>query len=475
MKKIISIPAFTFFLLPFLSMGQPVFELAIIYDAYNYSNAISKSNDGNYFIATSGHNLSGLNVGSLKKISSTGATQWEKDYFSYFTAIGQDMFQTQNGDIFFLSEESRLHMMDVVVRRYHEQGSLAWEKVFRYGEDSAAYFSRAFSIAPTDDDGAIFTGVKQSGSTMSQLAAYKISATGDSVWSKLYVDSLNASGYHIKRTPDGNYLIASGADWNNQNNAQACFVLKINDAGDILWLKAINNSWSFKGNSIAFTDEGNYLIFCTRYFSNTEFYPQIVAYSPSGDSLWSHIYTDLPATYSNSAAVRSDGSLVLLCNDSASIRIIYSGQQGNILWQKHYAQNYEVQNGNGLVMVTDKLFAFTGTVYNQGEFGDYQHAYIVADTIPDSPDFISENFISLPTFIYPNPATHSATLGFENSANVTFDLQVFDITGSVVMEQSAITSNRITLNTQHLAAGIYHYRLISEKEKKQSFGKFVVK
>ncbi|MGE0635597.1 MAG: T9SS type A sorting domain-containing protein [Bacteroidia bacterium] len=75
--------------------------------------------------------------------------------------------------------------------------------------------------------------------------------------------------------------------------------------------------------------------------------------------------------------------------------------------------------------------------------------------------------------LYPNPATHSATLEFENPTNTTFGLQIFDITGRVVMEQGNITNNRIQLNTQHLPAGIYHYQLISEKEKKQSFGRFV--
>lgn len=86
---------------------------------------------------------------------------------------------------------------------------------------------------------------------------------------------------------------------------------------------------------------------------------------------------------------------------------------------------------------------------------------------------VSENeFIK--TTLYPNPANNSATLEFENPTNTSFNFQIFDITGRVVMEQSAITTNRITLNTQHLPAGIYHYRLLAEEKKKQSFGKFVV-
>lgn len=76
--------------------------------------------------------------------------------------------------------------------------------------------------------------------------------------------------------------------------------------------------------------------------------------------------------------------------------------------------------------------------------------------------------------LYPNPATHSATLEFENPTNTAFNLQFFDITGRVIMEQSAITTDRITLNTQHLPAGIYHYRLMAAEEKLQSFGKLII-
>lgn len=75
--------------------------------------------------------------------------------------------------------------------------------------------------------------------------------------------------------------------------------------------------------------------------------------------------------------------------------------------------------------------------------------------------------------LYPNPALNSATIDFENPTNANFSLQVYDITGRTVIEQN-IKTNRTQLNTQNLPPGIYQYRLISEKERRQSFGKFVV-
>ena len=87
---------------------------------------------------------------------------------------------------------------------------------------------------------------------------------------------------------------------------------------------------------------------------------------------------------------------------------------------------------------------------------------------------IEESFLeTFSSTLYPNPAHNSATIDFENPTNANFNLQVFDITGRAVIEQN-IKTNRAQLNTQHLPPGIYQYRLLSEKERRQSFGKFVV-
>ncbi len=87
---------------------------------------------------------------------------------------------------------------------------------------------------------------------------------------------------------------------------------------------------------------------------------------------------------------------------------------------------------------------------------------------------ISENnLIHFSSSIFPNPTNNITIIEFENPTNSNFNLQVFDITGRAVIEQN-IRTNRTQLNTQNLPPGIYQYRLLSEKERKQSFGKFVV-
>jgi hypothetical protein len=81
---------------------------------------------------------------------------------------------------------------------------------------------------------------------------------------------------------------------------------------------------------------------------------------------------------------------------------------------------------------------------------------------------------NLSSTLYPNPAINTAIIDFENNSNASYQLQVVDFTGRIVMEQAVIRANRIELNIENLARGMYQYRLVAEKEKRRSVGRFVV-
>jgi hypothetical protein len=91
-----------------------------------------------------------------------------------------------------------------------------------------------------------------------------------------------------------------------------------------------------------------------------------------------------------------------------------------------------------------------------------------------APSGISENSITSFSKAYPNPASGFVTIEFENTANAAFSLQIMNLTGRVVEEQTNITTGRVSIKVQSLASGIYHYRLLSESMKQRSFDKLIV-
>ncbi len=74
---------------------------------------------------------------------------------------------------------------------------------------------------------------------------------------------------------------------------------------------------------------------------------------------------------------------------------------------------------------------------------------------------------------YPNPATGFALLELDKDV-ISATLRVYDITGRVVHILEEISGNRIKLNTENFAAGLYHITLHDEQQLLTT-GKIVVK
>ncbi len=165
-----------------------------------------------------------------------------------------------------------------------------------------------------------------------------------------------------------------------------------------------------------------------------------------------------------------------ICNTVQAIDSILIGNSFRriIIIQEQETQRWIEGIGNVFGLFDNEV---TGSIYNSLLCFQQNSSLLYFSLGPgchcDDGIGISENNFMLHSTLFPNPAHNSASIEFENPTNSNFNLQVFDITGRAVIEQN-IKTNRTQLNTQNLQPGIYQYRLLSEKERKQSFGKFVV-
>lgn len=75
--------------------------------------------------------------------------------------------------------------------------------------------------------------------------------------------------------------------------------------------------------------------------------------------------------------------------------------------------------------------------------------------------------------VLPNPVTNDAVLQFNNPANETFTLKVFDVHGKLVAEQ-VLTGKSATVPAKLLQSGVYIYHLKNEQGTRNHTGKFVV-
>jgi hypothetical protein len=65
--------------------------------------------------------------------------------------------------------------------------------------------------------------------------------------------------------------------------------------------------------------------------------------------------------------------------------------------------------------------------------------------------------------VVPNPMSSSALLQFENPDGLVHELQINDVTGKLVYQQSGITTGQVELEKGKLKSGMYFYALFREK------------
>jgi hypothetical protein len=75
---------------------------------------------------------------------------------------------------------------------------------------------------------------------------------------------------------------------------------------------------------------------------------------------------------------------------------------------------------------------------------------------------------------YPNPASNSLLIEFDNPESKTFHLTIYDSLGRQVLLQEELSANQVEINIQQYRSGIYYYKLLNEEEKEGSWGKFIV-
>lgn len=75
---------------------------------------------------------------------------------------------------------------------------------------------------------------------------------------------------------------------------------------------------------------------------------------------------------------------------------------------------------------------------------------------------------------YPNPASITITIEFDNPEYKFYYLNIYDNLGRIVHSTDEINSNQINVDVDQYGPGIYYYKLLSEAERVESWGKFIV-
>ena len=160
-----------------------------------------------------------------------GDTLWSRAYGGAGMDYGYDVCDAYGGGYVIVgyTTSSGAGDEDVYAVRIDAAGDTLWTRTYGGTDPDEGY-----SICPTSDGNYVISGRTDSyGSGFNDLYLIKIDPAGDTVWTRVYGDSLYEWGQSVCETGDGHIGIC-GAKWGVTNNLDI-YVLKVSQAGSLVW------------------------------------------------------------------------------------------------------------------------------------------------------------------------------------------------------------------------------------------------
>ncbi|RLD17017.1 hypothetical protein DRI50_00415 [candidate division KSB1 bacterium] len=406
---------------------------------------------------------------------------------------------------------------DGYLLKIDNSGNLLWQHNIDLGKDE--FFRHG---ALTADGGILITGFTRTDeNSPSDLLLVKVDSNGKLQWHKKYGGDKKDSGYDIKPTPDGNFVI-SGITSSFGAGGEDVWILKVNDNGDTVWTTTVGGAVNEAGRGCAVDASGNIFVSANTMLFAPDMY--MIKLNPDGSSAWLESFASSGWTEGYDVCL-SDGNAVFAGYGywgNHDMLMLEMSASGDTLLMEHaglggddYAFAITPTSDKGFVMVgrsTSLGGGNKGTMLKVNAAGQFQwqsawggdkddmlwdvietsdHCYLAvgftnsfgqgkADVLVVKADTsgnttgIENTQQTLPADFwlaqnYPNPFNPTTTISYQinGSSKQQVRLAVYDITGKLVAELvNAIQSPgkyQVRFNGQNLPSGVYVYRLTAGK------------
>ncbi|MBK7035668.1 MAG: T9SS type A sorting domain-containing protein [Bacteroidetes bacterium] len=331
--------------------------------------------------------------------------EWQKCYGGTFEDYARDCQNTTDGGFVFVGT-STFANGDVTVNHGYDDywiiktsstGIIQWQVSVGGSEID---FPR--SIEQTSDDGYIICGFSKSndydvsghhgGSFYSDFWVVKLNSTGTLIWQKSLGGTDHDSGYSVKETSDGGYIVAGEARSNDGDVSGHhgflgdYWIAKLDASGNITWQKCYGGTDGDVATDILETSDGGFIIAGYAFSNdfdvvgnhgNSDFW--IIKLSNVGNVQWKKCYGGIYSEEAQRIKPTPDGGYIIIGtthsnngdvsgkHDSFDYWVVKIDINGTLQWQKCLGGDSE-DYGYGIDVTSDGGYIVTGyTLSNNGD------------------------------------------------------------------------------------------------------------
>ncbi|MBU0487920.1 MAG: T9SS type A sorting domain-containing protein [Bacteroidetes bacterium] len=459
------------------AQGQMIkFQKAFGGGLWDEGHAVCQMSDNGYLIAGTTSSFGNGNTDMvLYRLDSLGKALWIKSYGTTLNESAYGLIETRNKDFVFagFTNGAGAGGYDFYIVRVDSLGDTLWTRTI-----GGADWDFAYSLAETPDSGIVVAGESYSFSSgNSDMFVVKLSASGDSLWSKHYGGSGYECAYSIVADLDSNLLLAGSTTSFGAGNEDV-YLVKLKPDGDSLWTKTYGGEADDLANSCITYSGGGYAIAgITGSFGGGMNDYWLLRTNESGDTLFTKTYGSYDNEEAYTVCETFEGGFVIAGSTNGpgyfDIYFFKSWSDGN--W--YYATSHggiKEENAYCVKPTTDGGYIVVGVTNSFGSgFTDIYVIKTDQDGFTGPFNDVEELPVVLGDFaVFPNPCSDYLRIKGIAEGGL-LNVRIFSVAGVLVYETNGQKSEAI-LDMSLIASGIYFIE-ISECSTEKIFRSKVIK
>jgi hypothetical protein len=262
-------------------------------------------------------------------------------------SFGCSVQQNNDGGYIFTGGISTHSDPDVWLVKTDSNGDSLWTQTF-----GSSVYDEGYSVEQTNDGGYIITGsTESSGNGLLDIWLLKTDSNGNSLWTQTFGGSSVDLGRSVEQTNDGGYIVAGRTDSFGNGNSDV-WLIKTDSNGDSLWTRTFGGYENDSGYSVKQTNDGGYIVAGGTYsFGNGNSDVWLIKTDSNGDSLWTRTFGDSSYDRGRSVEQTNDGGYIIV-----GYGLIKTDSQGNLEWNRSTSgSSVQQTNDGGYIIVGDEL------------------------------------------------------------------------------------------------------------------------
>jgi len=257
---------------------------------------------------------------------------------------------------------------DIYVVKTDSAGVMQWNKT--YGTSG---WQEANSIVQTSDGGYAITGYTEINPNNQDVFLLKINSAGTLQWLKTYGDSIYENGLFLQQSADKGFII-TGSTTLSGPSATHIYVIKTDSVGALQWTRVITGGgccgYSDRGRMIRQIQDGSYILLgSTWFFGNSQNVMYLAKLSPAGTVLWNVFYFYTAGNgYAEGFAFEetADKGFIITGDTGGDGFLLKTDSSGTALWANTYGWPGTDDAGQYVITTQDGGYLITGNKFITG-------------------------------------------------------------------------------------------------------------